>query len=131
MTIHDHTIAVVVDRQFGDRITSLASRVPAWIGTSPTNRPVIEMLWANHPEYNLTCINAGEEDSGEELLLSMLDTIDEHHPSWIAMEVYGTPLTSEIASAFAEFGATSFEELPEGFIARRPGGESQEIDLSD
>lgn len=119
----DNAVAVVVDRQFGDRLRDLAERLPVWIGTSETNRPVVEAVWAEHKArpsgYGVTIINASAEYSGEDLLFTQLDIIDEHHPSWSVIEVYGVARTPLLTEAFQEFGVTGFEDRADGFSASR------------
>lgn len=118
--MRNSVVAVVVDRRFGDRLNSLASRLPVWIGTSLKNRTAVDSVRAQHPGYDITCINAGADYSGEDLLLSQLEVIDVHHHSWREIEVYGTPLTPLLTMAFEGFGVTEFKDTSDGFIAIRP-----------
>ena len=118
--MRNSVVAVVVDRRFGDRLNNLASRLPVWIGTSVKNRTAVELVRAQHPDYDITSINAGADYSGEDLLLSQLEVVDLHHHSWRAIEVYGTPLTPLLTMAFEEFGVTEFQDTTDGFVAKRP-----------
>lgn len=118
--MRNSVVAVVVDRRFGDRLNSLASRLPVWIGTSVKNRTAVDHVRAQHPSYDITSINAGADYSGEDLLLSQLEVVDLHHHSWLAIEVYGTPRTPLLTMAFEEFGVTEFQDTTDGFVAKRP-----------
>jgi hypothetical protein len=120
MAMRNSVVAVVVDRQFGDRLSKLASRLPVWIGTSLKNRTAVDHVRAQHPGYDITSINAGADYSGEDLLLSQLEVIDLHHHYWRTIEVYGTPLTPMLTMAFEEFGVTEFKDTSDGFLATRP-----------
>ena len=118
--MRNSVVAVVVDRRFGDRLNTLASRLPVWIGTSEKNRTAVDHVRAQHPDYDITSINAGADYSGEDLLLTHLEVIDQHHHYWRAIEVYGTPLTELLTMAFEEFGVTEFKDTSDGFVATRP-----------
>ena len=61
--MRNSVVAVVVDRRFGDRLNSLASRLPVWIGTSVKNRTAVDHVRAQHPDYDITSINAGADYS--------------------------------------------------------------------
>jgi hypothetical protein len=118
--MHHIAVAVVVDRQFGDRLNNLAKRLPVWIGTSIKNRTAVDAVRAQHPDYDITSMNAGADYCGEDLLLSQLEDIDLHHHFWRAIEVYGVPRTELLTLAFEEYGVTRFEATSDGFIATRP-----------
>ena len=117
--MRNSVVAVVVDRRFGDRLNNLAKRVPVWIGTSNKNRAAVDDIRSQHPDYDITSINAGADYSGEDLLLSELEDVNLHHHSWRAIEVYGTPLTPLLTIAFEEFGVTEFRATSDAFIAQR------------
>src|SRR5258706_3090975 len=108
MAMRNSVVAVVVDRRFGDRLNSLASRLPVWIGTSIKNRTAVDSVRAQHPDYDITSMNAGPDYSGEDLILSQLEAIDLHHRSWRAIEVYGVPLSDLLTLAFEEYVAIEF-----------------------
>ena len=118
--MRNRVVAVVVDRRFGDRLNGLASRLPVWIGTSMKNRTAVDHVRAQHPDYDITSINAGADYSGEDLLLSQLEAIDLHHHSWRVIEVYGVLRTPLLTLAFEEFGVTEFKDTSDGFVAQRP-----------
>ena len=118
--MRNSVVAVVVDRRFGDRLDILAKRLPVWICTSEKNRTAVDAVRAQHPDYDITSINAGADYSGEDLILSELEVIDLHHHTWRAIEVYGTPLTPLLTMAFEDFGVTEFRDTSDGFVAQRP-----------
>jgi len=117
------TVAVVVDRNFGDRAITLAERIPVWVVTSETNRPVVEALWARHKanpsDCSVTIFNRNAKHSSEDILLTELGTIDLHHPSWSVMEVYGVARTPLLTKTLQEFGVTDYEDWADGFVASR------------
>src|SRR5579862_2203251 len=114
MNEQPYNVYVVVDRAFGERLTSLPIGAPVWIVDAPTNTDVAHRLWQERPTENhltgITTFNISLDDSPEENLISELDMIDLHHGIYSAdppnkrIHVFGTPLSENIKVAFADYG---------------------------
>lgn len=130
MVATPYKVLVVVDREFGERLSELEPDVPAWIVGTPANRSVAERLWKDHPrEGHLTGISTFKDRgaaSAEDLLISELDTIDLHHgsysanPPYTVLEVFGTPLSDKIKAELCQYGFDEFHSQSVGFFAARP-----------
>ena len=44
-----YAVAVVLDLEFGDRLSELAARLPVWIVDTPANRRAAQKHWGEHP----------------------------------------------------------------------------------
>jgi hypothetical protein len=127
-----HGVAVVVEPEFGDKLLALGERIHVWVIGTPVNRASAEALWRNHRggpslDRGATTFAADPADPRDEVIASMLDTIDLHHgpyshtPPWSVLEVYGTSPTPSLVAALAEFGFTDIAPTTEGFRASRTG----------
>ena len=102
-------VAVVVDRDFGERLLTLAQRLHVWVCDTPINDAAGEKAWAALPpgavwnEVGVTTFRVGENDSPEDMAICHVGDIDLHHPAWSRIEVYGVS-----------------REMPEGFVCSRP-----------
>ena len=124
-----YRVAVVVDRTFGQRLTSLARRLHVWICATAENRLAAESSWANQPTYSLesgvTTFDVRDSDSAETMLINVLPEVDLHHgeyshvPPWQALEVYGVAVTASIRDGLARYGVSEFVDTPDGFVCRR------------
>lgn len=124
-----YKVYVVVDREFGEKLSELQRGIPVWIVDTPTNKPVAQRLWNERPDEDhltgITTFNDLNSLSPEELLLSHLDTIELHHgsqsadPAYTAIEVFGTQLTANAKNVLSEYGFTAFHITLTGFTARR------------
>jgi hypothetical protein len=127
MNEQPYSVYIVVDRNFGERLTSLPIGVPVWIVDTPANTAVTFRLWKERPRENLltgiTTFKVSMNDSPETTLLGRLDTIHVHHgiysakPPYTRIQVIGTPLSEKIKLAFAGYGFDEFSSTPEGFEA--------------
>jgi len=101
-----------------------------WIVDTPTNKPVAQRFWNEHPdEDHLTGIatfNDLNSLSPEEMLQGHLDTIELHHGSYSAdppytlIEVFGTQLMANVKNVMSEHGFNEFHVTSTGFTASRP-----------
>lgn len=131
-----YKVYVVVDRDFGKRLTALEQRAPVWVVNTPVNRGAAERLRKERPAEShltgITLFNDAHGGSPEQLLLSELETIDLHHGSYSAdppytiLEVYGVALSRPIEAALTEFGFNQFRPTANGFWASRPRPEAPE-----
>src|SRR2546429_8130973 len=106
MVVVPYKVYVVVEREFGEQLATLAPGVPVWIVNTPLNRAVAQRLWKERNQkghiWNLSSV--------EDLLVSELDTIDLHHgphssnPPCTILEVLGVPLSDRIKAELAQYG---------------------------
>ena len=125
-----YRVYVVVDREFGEKLTVLPPGVPIWIVDSPVNRAVAQRRSRETPEDNhltgVTLFSGKDDASPERLLLGELETIDLHHgvfshdPAWTILEVLGSPLTVAVEAALSQYGFDQFERTASGLRATRP-----------
>jgi hypothetical protein len=129
MTHLPYKVYVVVDRQFGERLTELERGIPVWIVDTPANKSVAQRLWSECPGgSHLTGITTFVDlktSSPEDMFLGMVDTIDLHHGSYstvspyTVVEVLGTSLTARVEQELSLYGFDEFRANPEGFSASR------------
>ncbi len=125
-----HKVYVVVERDFGEKMTELATGVPVWIVDTPFNTATAQRLRRERKQGNhltgITTFNDSASLSAEDLLVSQLDTIDLHHgtysasPPYTILEVLGVPLSDRIKTELSEFGFNEFNVTAAGFFAVRP-----------
>jgi len=123
-----HTVHIVVDSSFGDRLVALPIGDPVWIVDSFRNRPAIlrcgKQRLGNAQLASITAF-APAGGTAEEILLVQLDTIDLHHGElcadlpWGVAVVYGASPTPALAAAFRAMGFGEITPTAEGFIGRR------------
>ena len=124
-----YKVYVVVDREFGEKLTELERRVPVWIVDTLSNKPVAQRSWNEHPDEDhltgITTFNDLNSLSPEEMLLGHLDTIELHHgsysadPPYTVIEVFGTQLTAKVKNVMSEYGFNEFHVTSTGFTASR------------
>jgi hypothetical protein len=128
--IDPYRVFIVLDREYGERLSGLAEKSPVWIIDTPNNRAVAQVIWSANPSRShldgVTTFKAGKDSSPEDALIQQLETIDLHHgvysanPPYTVVEVIGTGITERAKAEFAEFGFDQFEPTPLGFRASRP-----------
>ena len=129
MAARAYKVFVVVDRDFGERLSKLQRDVPVWIVDTPVNKPAAQQLWSQQPEPNhltgVTTFKDMKTAPPEDLLLAQLDSIDLHHgsysadPPYTVIEVIGAALTGRVKSELSEFGFSDFHPTQSGFVATR------------
>ncbi|SRR6266481_2664669 len=130
MTSVPYKVYVVVDREFGEKLSELEKGVPVWIVDTPTNKTVVQRFWNERPDEGrltgITTFNNLASLSPEEMLLGRLDSIELHHgpysadPPYTDIEVLGTELSSRAKSQLAAYGFNEFHITSTGFKASRP-----------
>jgi hypothetical protein len=120
-------IAIVVDPQFGEEaIGQLARYHPLWIIDTPSNRLGAAIarraageIWA--PEAACTTYQVDDIAAREHNCLSILETIELHHPNLAKLSIVGIENTASLALGMKEFGFTPARATEEDFVAfRRP-----------
>jgi hypothetical protein len=128
--VDGHRVFVVLDREYGERLSELAANGPVWIVDTPTNRAVAQKIWtADRNRSHLdgvTAFKTGDACSSETTLIDQLDTIDLHHgtysanPPYTVLEVIGTTISERVKTQLSQFGFNQFQRTAEGFRAVRP-----------
>jgi hypothetical protein len=124
-----YKVYVVVDREFGERLSDLEKGVPVWIVETPTNKPVAQRIRNERPDEShltgITTFNDLPSLSPEEMLLDKLDTIELHHgshsadPPYTVIEVLGTGFSANARNVLSEYGFSEFKANSMGFTATR------------
>ena len=130
MSAVPYKVFVVVDREFGEKLSELEKGVPVWIVDTPTNKPVVQRFWKERPDGDhltgITTFNDLSSLSSEDSLLSNLDTIELHHgvysadPPYTVLEAFGAKLTDNARNVLSEYGFDKFEITSTGFVTSRP-----------
>jgi hypothetical protein len=123
-----HSVALVLDRDFGQRLAPLATRMHVWIVNTPENVSAARVVrdegglgTAYSLERQVTTFDAILSDPPDKIAVDILDTIDEHHsefshmPPWSILEVYGAQPTAAFLNALAELRFSSPEDIDGGF----------------
>jgi hypothetical protein len=50
-----YRVLVVLDREYGERLSELAANDPVWIVDTPTNRAVAQRIWSANPNILKNC----------------------------------------------------------------------------
>jgi len=121
-----HSVFVVVDKEYGERLRELAPRGAVWIIDTPQNRAAAQKLWAapqNASQLDGVTTFKSEATSPEKAFLNALDTVDLHHgshssaPPYTELEVIGALLTEQVKSKLRPYGFAEFSSTPSGFRA--------------
>ena len=117
--------SVILDPEYGDRLTDVWPGQPVWIVLSRTNEPLVRSLWATRARTGITGWDFDPKIAPEDFFLAELDMIDLHHgphstnTPYTEFEVVGCPLTTLIREALTQLGFTDFDYRQSGFIAKR------------
>jgi hypothetical protein len=126
-----HCIALVVDADFGERAIRLSQGVHVWLIESRFNNLAAQRAWAEAADAKvslrcgITTFPRMPSQSLEDSVVSIFETIDEHHDSydedtrWGTIEVYGIEPTARIKDELREYGVTDIQEFEGGFRATR------------
>ena len=125
-----YRVFVVLDREYGERLSELAQTGPVWIVDTPLNRAAARKIWAvdaNRSHLDgVTTFKSGDDSSPENSLINELATIDLHHGThsadrtYTVLEVIGAAISGRLKTEFSQFGFDEFQETPRGFRAVRP-----------
>ena len=76
-------VTVILDPDFGEEVRHVAARGAVWIAMSPSNKAVVQAIWAEArargPQTTITGFVHSETNSAEDQLLAELYAIDLHH----------------------------------------------------
>jgi hypothetical protein len=124
-----HTVAIVVDRDFGHPLVDLSQKMHVWVCDSLQNRksaePIRAMSTGQSIECGVTTFKVADNDSPKAMLLGVLDMVDLHHgvyshdPPWGELHIYGTTATPILRAALTRFGARIIDQSQDGFRCAR------------
>jgi hypothetical protein len=128
-----YVVAIVVDPEFGDRVTELLERMPVWMADTETNRAIAGRVRSARTQSGQSIehtaiggVTTFTVDAGtprESWCLGILGTVAGHHdryshsPGYSALEVYGVVPTPRLRAALAEYKLTGITLLSDGFRA--------------
>ncbi len=122
-----YAVAVVVDPVFGERLFSVAPRMPVWIADTPRNRLAVEQhrtrYHGQQSADGVTTFTVDPNTSSEDWCAKVLSTVDLHHgrlshnPPYSALEVFGATLTPALRATLGDLGFDLFTEREDGFRA--------------
>ncbi|MGH7952838.1 MAG: hypothetical protein ACREFE_13100 [Limisphaerales bacterium] len=111
---------------------SLPADEAAWVADTSTNHPVIKSIWASYPSEpyrgypsGITSFQVAEDETPEDWLLGVLDSVEEHHgeysqtPPYSVLRVVGTVLSPRVRAELESYDFVTFEELSDGFVAHK------------
>jgi hypothetical protein len=123
------SVLVILDPNYGDRLREVWPGRPVWIAMTSINEPTVRSLWGSHPDNDhssgITGFRFDVDATPEKSLLDNLAMIDLHHGlhsskgPYIALEVNGARLTTEVREALSKLGFKKFLENVDGFTAQR------------
>jgi hypothetical protein len=129
MTDKFNKVALILDPNFGQRLTALASRSHVWIVDTPANRLIAEEYWQDNPEHKLetgiTTFEVYDDETVAETCLRILDTIDLHHGGhssdspYSTLEIISLPATQDIKCALEELGFEVIEQTAYRIVSGR------------
>ncbi len=114
-------IALVIDRDYGDRLRDLAFRLPVFLADTPENRHAVESLTSfthEWPHVSMTLVRVSVAPLAEEWV-TLLRQIELQERGIDSVEVVGAALSISIVAAFREAGFHDVVETPDGFRAKR------------
>jgi hypothetical protein len=103
-------VAIVFDTEFGERLATLAMRMPVWIVESVTNRAAVSEAWNRATEWPHISVTVFRPPDDLKHLLPQIG-----HPQRV--DVIGLPLTDEAREALRAAGFTKIAETNDGFRA--------------
>ena len=104
-------VAIVFEREFGDRLGELAMRMPVWIVESNANRPAVAAAWNRASEWPHISVTVFRPPDDLRLLLTQIG-----QPQRV--DVIGMPLTDEAREILIAAGFTAIVETNDGFRAK-------------
>ncbi len=123
-----YPVALVLDSDFGEKLTVMSGKMYVWIVDTPTNHSIVENIWKKDKitdRPGVTTFKALPDESAEQMCMRILPVIEVHHDEYSidgpynTLEVIGLNLTEELMLFLKEFGFHSVEETKERFRAFR------------
>jgi hypothetical protein len=104
-------VAIVFDREFGDRLGELAMRMPVWIVESNANRPAVAAAWNRASEWPHISVTVFRPPGDLRLLLTQIG-----QPQRV--DVIGMRLKDEVREILTDAGFATVVETSDGFRAK-------------
>lgn len=125
MPLDFSTIAIVLDADFGARLSELASRMPVWIVDTPANRASIENEWTRRrrdgAERELSVFRLIDGLSASDHIAALLRTIDRQHGAsaedgpFTTLRIYGASPSDAPTAALRALGGGEPVTTGDGF----------------
>lgn len=125
-----YRVFIVLDKEYGERLSELNQAGPVWIVDTPRNRAAAQKIWEVAPNRShlegVTAFKINADDSPEDNLVNELDAIDLHHgihsanPPYTVLEAVGVQINKRLETELSKFGFNQFQSTEAGFIAVRP-----------
>jgi len=109
-------VCIIFSPEFGFRLDALDKTAPIWIIQSPTNNPIIAEL-RKSKSVNISSFVPQAFDE-------LIETVDEHHPRWGQLELYGLSV-QDAAAAIQGFNGT-LSAMSDGFYSRKNNSRADE-----
>jgi hypothetical protein len=116
-------VALVLEKNFGEQLTSIVKRGEAWVVASPGNTEVASRLIAEG--YHITTFRRPDNFVPESTGAGMLENIELHHgkysrsPPYGRLEVYGAELNDEFRRELESYDFREFAVKANHFEARK------------
>jgi hypothetical protein len=125
-----YCVSVVLDGEFGSRISARLQAGPVWIVKTPTNLAATKEMWTLRPKQQhlegVTVFDVKENSVPEDVFIGILDTVDLHHgiysadPPYTTIQVIGCLLNERIETTLGQLGFNDFFPMDSGFRGTRP-----------
>ncbi len=120
-----YKVRLIVDRDFGERLSELPHEEPVWVVDSAVNTPVAHRLWRSERSgesslAGITTFKDSSDSAPEDIAIGVLEMVDLHHgqysadPPFSVLEIIGCEVSDRLREALAEFD----------FIPQAPSGQS-------
>ncbi len=128
------TVAIVVDPDFGDRLNSIAERMPVWVADTPGNAAAIKRLFRElrrTGEGSVTSFIVDKKAHPTSVLPATIESVNLHHgmysqdPPYRQIKVYGVwpgDLTNNVLEELRQIGPYTLRGTPFGFRIAFEGG---------
>jgi hypothetical protein len=104
-------VAIIFDREFGDRLGELAMRMPVWIVESNANRSAVADVWNRASEWPHISVTVFRPPGDLRLLLTQIG-----QPQRV--DVIGMRLKDEVREILTDAGFATIVETSDGFRAK-------------
>jgi hypothetical protein len=117
-------VHVIVAPDFGEKLASLPANEPSWVADTPSNKPVVERMWAQKLA-GITSFRIDEKARTGDWLISILDEVELHHGEYSQSQpyselyVYGVSLSGELRKELECYGFNEFQATDYGFVAHK------------
>jgi len=94
---------------------ALIGQMPVWAISTPRRKDAAGKLrreWEGvwEPEHSLTLVDPSYENDPIESILSLIPTLEEHHPSMACVLILGLPASEQLRQTMADLGYSSLLE---------------------